>query len=67
MAPIFFLQILVNGPNARLIIGREESPFVHRVLVTLTGRRGDRPLVLPGRVTVGSKAVAVFGNVRIAN
>lgn len=48
---------------ARMIIGTEDSPFTHNVVVTLTGRREDNPLVLANSVIVGSKAIGVFGNV----
>lgn len=48
---------------ARLIIGTESSPFSHRIVITLTGRREDAPLVLANSVNVGSKAIGVFGNV----
>lgn len=48
---------------ARVIIGTESRPFSHHVVITLTGRREDTPLVLANSVNVGSKAIGVFGNV----
>ena len=56
-------QILIQGPNARLIIGTEASPFTHHVVLTLTGRRSDDDLPLTRRLNLGSKAIGVFGNV----
>ena len=56
-------QILVHGPSARMVIGTAESPFQHRVVLTLTGRRGDSVLSLTSFLTLGSKAIGVFGNV----
>ena len=50
---------------ARMIIGTEISPFTHTVVLTLTGRRQDTPLVLARSVVVGSKAIGVFGNVSL--
>lgn len=47
---------------ARMIIGTESRRFTHSVVITLTGRREDVPLVLSS-VIVGSKAIGVFGNV----
>jgi len=47
-----------------MVVGAERSPFTHKLMITLTGRRMDTPLVLPGRVILGSKAIGVFGNVR---
>ena len=58
------LQILIQGPNARLIIGTENSPFTHDVVLTLTGRRNDVDLPLTRTLNLGSKAIGVFGNVR---
>ena len=63
MCDVLLLQILVYGPNSRLIIGTEESPFTHQVTVTLTGRKEERPLVLARGIIVGSKAIGIFGNV----
>ena len=48
---------------ARVIIGTENSPFSHHIVITLTGQREDAPLVLANSVNVGSKAIGVFGNV----
>ena len=56
-------QILIQGPNARLIIGTEASPFTHHVVLTLTGRRSDDDLPLTRTLNLGSKVIGVFGNV----
>lgn len=58
-----FLKILIRGPNAHLIIGSEESPFTHRAVITLTGKRNDQPLSLSNTAQLGSKALGIFGNV----
>jgi len=55
---------LIQGPNAQLIIGTEDSPFSHNVVLTLTGRRNDLNLPLTRTLNLGSKAIGVFGNVR---
>ena len=59
----FCLQILILGSNAALIIGTQQSPFLHNVQITLTGRRTDVPLALNNQLIVGSKAIGAFGNV----
>ena len=44
-------------------IGTAESPFQHRVNLTLTGRRRDSILPLASGLILGSKTIGVFGNV----
>ena len=46
-----------------MIIGTAESPFQHRVSLTLTGRRRDSILPLASGLILGSKTIGVFGNV----
>lgn len=50
---------------ARMVVGSENNPFTHNVVITLTGRREDIPLALANSVVVGSKAIGVFGNVSL--
>ncbi len=57
-------QIVVSGPNAHLIVGEEDSPFSHTATITLTGNRDDNPYFISSTVRVGSKSIAIFGNVR---
>ena len=60
---INFLQIVIQGANSHLIIGKESSPFQHKVIITLTGQRSDLPTYLSSDMKLGSKAIGVFGNV----
>ena len=48
-----------------MTIGTAESPFQNRVTLTLTGRRSDDNLALTSGLILGSKAIGVFGNVRV--
>ena len=56
--------MLVIGPNSKLVVGEEPSPFEHSVTITLTGVRGTPDFALSRRMNVGSKALGIFGNVR---
>ena len=46
-----------GGPDSKLVIEMESSPFEHRINITLTGVRGTPDLAL-------SRRVGIFGNVR---
>ena len=59
-----YLQILVQGSNAQLLIGSEDQPFQHNAVITLNGRRDDALVALAPTMILGSKAIGVFGNVR---
>ncbi|KAI6655737.1 Fibrocystin-L-like [Oopsacas minuta] len=54
--------ILIQGPNAHLIIGTAQSHFTHKAIITLTGNRYSEEVVLSRTMNLGSKALGIFGN-----
>ena len=57
--------ILIQGPNALLVIGTPQAPFQNKAIITLNGNRFSKELVLSRTMNLGSKAIGIFGNVSI--
>ena len=54
--------ILIQGPNAHLIIGTSQSYFKHKAVITLNGNRLSEEIILSRYMKLGSKALGIFGN-----